>query len=119
MDQIKQIPFSYKSREEIQEVVDACKEIGYSILHGLNDVQSIKENIVAVCIDTEEKKIFQLNVTCMCAWSSGKLRPLYGSEILTYFYQLIIKRDLAFYHHLLDLAKHDHSRPIGQLFSKR
>lgn len=103
---INQIPLSYKNKEEIKKLSEKLGEIGYQLLHGLDDLDKIKEHIVAICVDNKEKVVFQSNVTCMACWCSAyKRRPLSVSVALENFDKLFIEEDLSFYKKLLKRNK--------------
>ena len=99
---INQIPLSYKNKEEIKKLLEKLGEIGYQLLHGLDDLDKIKEHIVAICVDNKEKVVFQSNVTCMACWcSTYKARPLSVSMALDNFDKLFIEQDEKFYRKFL------------------
>ena len=99
---ISQISLSYKNKGEIKKLAGKLKEIGYELLHGLNNVDNIKEHIVAVVVDNHDKVMFQSNVTCMACWCSiYRTRPLTVSVALDNFDKLFIEQDEKFYRKLL------------------
>ena len=72
------------------------------MLHGLDDVNNIKERIIAVVVDNRDRVMFQSNVTCMACWcSTYRTKPLTVSAALDNFDKLFIKQDEEFYRKLL------------------
>ena len=99
---INQISLSYKDKEEIKKLAEKLEEKGYKLLHGLDDIDHIKEHIVAVVVDNQDKVMFQSNVTCMACWcSTFQIRPLTVSKALDNFEKLFIEQDEKFYRKLL------------------
>ena len=100
---INQIPLGYKTKEEIKKLAENLKKNGYKMLHGLDDVDNIKEHIVAVVVDNHDKVMFQSSVTCMACWcSTYKARPLSISMALDNFDKLFIEQDEKLYRKLLN-----------------
>ena len=99
---ISQISLSYKNKEEIKKLAENLKKNGFKMLHGLDDVNNIKERIVAVVVDNKDRVMFQSCVTCMACWCSAyKMRPLTVSMALENFDKLFIEQDEKFYRKLL------------------
>ena len=63
-----QYVLTYKSTEGVDALMILLRNNGFALLHGLNNVHSLKEKIIGICIDFDDKKVFQLNVTCMASW---------------------------------------------------
>jgi len=115
MRKIESIPCAYKDIKKIAQLGTLLKNIGYKLLHGLDNPYIISKP-VAVVIDTKDKKFFQTNVTCMSCWSSWKRRPLFISEVIQNFDELVIKRNNLLYTKMLNSVKNDLDRPIGGLY---
>jgi len=111
-----QYTLAYKKKDSINELVQRLKRDGFEIYHFLDDVYKIKEHIIGICIDLKDKVVFQLNTTCMAAWSGGKRRPLYVEEIIDNYDRLIIGKDFDYYKLLVNKYSNDTSRPIGGIY---
>ena len=101
---MKQIPLVYESKDDLKEVIKICKKLDYKILHGLDDIDSIKEHIVAIVLDTEEKKVFQSNITCMACWCSFSRKPrkpLYAHQFVENYERLLIEKDVDYYNKMI------------------
>lgn len=116
MERIKQLVLAFKTNEGIINLINKLNKDGFQILHGLNDVRSLKYKIIGTCVDLENKIVFQLGATSMACWCGGYRKPIYAEEVLTYYEQLISKRDLSFYEELIKNASIDKNRPYGCLF---
>lgn len=117
-NKVEQIPLAYKTKEDLKKVVKLCQSLGYKIFHKLDDIDSIKNHIVAIVVDTKEKNVFQINVTCMAAWcslGSKPKKPIYAHELLENYQKLLIERDIKFYAEMIQRASADASRPGGVL----
>ncbi|MCQ2814835.1 MAG: hypothetical protein MJ227_00865 [Bacilli bacterium] len=101
---MKQIPLVYKSKDDLKAVITICKKLNYKIMHCLDDIDSIKEHIVAIVLDTEYKEVFQSNVTCMACWCSSSKeprKPLYADQFVENYEKLLIEKDDKFYNKMI------------------
>lgn len=110
-----QYVLSYKSYQGIDKLVKKLSFDGFSLFHGLENVYSLKEKIIGICIDFDSKVVFQLGITSMAFWSNSKRRPLYVEEIIKDYDRLITKRDFSYYNQLVDDSFNDKDRPIGKV----
>ena len=116
MKEIIYIPLAYHDEDEIKELVNFLEPKGYEILHGLNDVDSLKYPVVAVAVDTEEKTVSQSTVTSMAFWCMNKYRPLFIDEFIKHYERIVDNQDVDFYNQLLEEYMNDKDRPIAELF---
>ena len=103
---MKQIIFIEKTK--LSELKEKLKEANIDVKEGSYQIGG--------CIDLEKQIMYPLNVTCMCGFSNGKNRPLFDEEIISYFKELIINKDMNKLDCLYKQAKKDTSRPIGGFF---
>ncbi len=73
---------SYKSVLSIKILIAKLKGMGYEIHTGLDDLNSLKNKIIEICVDLDKKEVYQLNVTCMACWCDGHRKPLCVEEIV-------------------------------------
>lgn len=104
---------SYKSLEGIKLFCTKLKEIGYEIYTGLDAPESISNKVIGICVDLDNKVVYQLNVTCMACFSNGKRKPLYVEETIKYFDRLILDKDYEYYEKLIKEKSLDKDRPFG------
>lgn len=98
-----------RSLEEVDALVKALKDKGYTIYQGLDNVLESKNMPVGLCIDNGinlrngGKCVFRCSAACLgfyCNWSHKK--PLRVEDILDNMDKLIDNPDIEFYNKLLD-----------------
>lgn len=82
---------------KLEELKTKLKEINFKVIEGSYEIGG--------CIDLENRLIFPSNVTCMCGFSRGKNRPLFDQEVINYFSELILNKDMKMLKKLYDKAK--------------
>lgn len=115
MERIKQLVLAFKTNEGLINLINKLNNNGFQILHGLNDINSLKHKIIGTCVDLDDKVVFQLGVTSMACWCGGYRKPIYAEEVLVNYEQFISKRDSSFYEELIKSASMDKNRPYGCL----
>ena len=110
-----QYVLSYKNKNSLFNFLTRLKNDGYSLHHGLDDCYKITERIIGICVDFENKTVFQLNVTCMACWCDNKRKPLYVEEINDNYERLISNKDYSFYNELVEKHSKDRNRSSGMI----
>ena len=110
-----QYVLAYKSYKGINTFVKKLRDDGFSIHHGLDNIIGLKDKIVGLCIDLDDKTVFQLNVTCMACWCDGYRKPLYVEEVIDEYDKLILLNDFCLYEQLVNEKSKERDRPSGIL----
>ena len=113
---VQQYILAFKTLSGVDELVKMLKKDGFIIHHGLDEVYTLKEKIIGICIDLNDKVVFQINVTGMACWCQGRRKPLYPEEIIEHYQQLITENNYKLFNYLVRLKSQEPDRPIGFLY---
>lgn len=118
MKEITQFPLRYDKVEDIKELAVFLEKKGYEILHGLSEPEKLKEHIVALVVDSDDKTLFQSNVTCMAAWSNFKRTPISVKQFISLYERIVVNKDYEHYEQLIDIRNNPNG-PRGGLISPK
>ncbi|MBR5049456.1 MAG: hypothetical protein IKX74_07465, partial [Erysipelotrichaceae bacterium] len=75
---------------------------GFALFNGLYSIRD-DDRIIAICVDTSKREVYQANVTVMACWcSSNRNRyPLTSEQFMKNYEGLIRRKDAGLYDRLL------------------
>ena len=102
---MKQILFIKTKNLYLNKLIELVQKQNFYVKEG--------DYSIGICIDTNRRIMFPLNVTCMCGFSRFDNRPLLDEDVVKNFKELVVNNNENLLDELYKLSKKDLSRPIG------
>ena len=99
---IVQIFINHSSISQYAQITSQLRDDGFTLFHGLDRIRD-DDQIIAICVDTGKREVYQANVTVMACWCSqnSSRYPLSGEQFMKNYEGLIKRKDAGLYDRLL------------------